>query len=66
MLTPAIAGFGVKTLSAPFVLTTWLMLWLGWVEQNWFVLPPALTSSAAGASKPDGASLPTQSHLGGC
>jgi urea transporter len=63
MLTPAISHFGVQVLSAPFVLTTWLMLGLGWVEQNWFVLPTAL-SSAAPASKPDLTSVTTQRHPG--
>ncbi|MEZ4548530.1 MAG: urea transporter [Thermodesulfobacteriota bacterium] len=33
---PLIADFGVQTLSAPFVFTTWLMILLGWVEDNWF------------------------------
>jgi urea transporter len=60
MLTPAMVGFGVKTLSAPFVLTTWLMLGLGWVESHWFVLPRPL------ATKPDTTSFSTQSHPGGC
>ncbi len=36
---PLIAGFGVQTLAAPFVLTTWLMILLGWVEDNWFHEP---------------------------
>ena len=34
ILMPAIADFGVQTLSAPFVLTTWLMLALGWIEDR--------------------------------
>jgi urea transporter len=66
MLTPAILDFGVQALSAPFVLTTWLMLGLGWVENNWFVPPPAPTSPAAPASNADVTSLSTQSHSGGC
>jgi len=36
ILTPAISSFGVPALSAPFVLTAWLMLALGWVENTWF------------------------------
>jgi urea transporter len=36
---PLIADFGVQTLSAPFVFTTWLMMLLGWVEDNWFREP---------------------------
>lgn len=36
---PLIADFGVQTLSAPFVFTTWLMILLGWVEDNWFREP---------------------------
>ena len=44
MLIPALSGFGVDTLSAPFVLTTWLLLALGWVGRHWFDLPPAPAS----------------------
>jgi urea transporter len=44
MLMPAISDFGVNALSAPFVLATWLLLALGWVERNWFDLPPAPAS----------------------
>jgi len=51
ILTPAVAAFGVQTLSAPFVFTTWLMLAVGWVEDRWFALPPALESFAAAPSK---------------
>jgi urea transporter len=47
ILTPFIAQFGVQTLSAPLVLTTWLMIGLGWFEDHWFALPSAPTSSAA-------------------
>jgi len=41
IFTPLIADFGVQTLSAPFVFTTWLMLALGWIEDNWFGVPPS-------------------------
>lgn len=44
ILTPAIADFGVQTLSAPFVLATWLMLGLGWIEDHWFDVEPARAS----------------------
>lgn len=50
ILTPLVAGFGVQTLSAPFVLTTWLMLGLGWVENHWFALPMPPTSSSSSAA----------------
>jgi urea transporter len=40
ILTPAIAEIGLATLSAPFVLTTWFMLLLGWIEDHWFRPPP--------------------------
>ncbi|GAB4231690.1 MAG: hypothetical protein Tsb0021_10180 [Chlamydiales bacterium] len=33
---PLVASFGVQTLSAPFVLTTWLMLGMGWIDNHWF------------------------------
>ncbi len=44
ILTPAIADIGLQTLSAPFVLTTWLMLALGWIGDNWFDVKPAPAS----------------------
>jgi urea transporter len=40
IMMPAIAAFGVQTLSAPFVFTTWLVLALGWVERTWFTPQP--------------------------
>jgi urea transporter len=58
ILTPAVAAFGVQTLSAPFVFTTWLMLALGWVEGHWFALPTAADSSATNAPTPDATSQP--------
>ncbi|QQW33543.1 urea transporter [Mycobacterium marinum] len=43
ILTPAIAAVGLQTVSAPFVFTTWLVLALGWIEQQWFDVPaPAI------------------------
>jgi len=49
MLMPAIAYFGVQTLSSPFVFTTWFMLGLGWIEDNWFnVRPPPSPTSKSG------------------
>ncbi len=47
ILTPFVAQFGIQTLSAPFVLTTWLMLGLGWFEDHWFTVLPAASSPAA-------------------
>ena len=47
ILIPAIADFGVQTLSAPFVFTTWLMLGLGWIEDNWFDVEQAPAPQAA-------------------
>lgn len=49
ILTPVVAAFGVQTLSAPFVFTTWLMLALGWVEDHWFSTQPASVASGATA-----------------
>lgn len=31
---------GIGTLSAPFVLGTWIIMVLGWIERTWFNLPP--------------------------
>ena len=36
---PVIADFGVQTLSAPFILATWIILALGWIEVKWFGIP---------------------------
>ncbi|QDU62644.1 Urea transporter [Planctomycetes bacterium Pan216] len=48
MLMPAIPELGVKTLSSPFVFTTWLMLALGWIDDKWFApRPPDLPDSPA-------------------
>ncbi|MEJ8573991.1 urea transporter [Microbaculum marinum] len=49
ILTPAISAVGVQALSAPFVLTTWFLLLLGWIEDRWFGAPPQpqLAGSAA-------------------
>jgi urea transporter len=58
ILTPVVAAFGVQTLSAPFVFTTWLMLALGWVEGHWFTLPTAHEPSTAPSSTPDATSQP--------
>lgn len=58
ILTPAVAVLGVQTLSAPFVLTTWLMLALGWVEEHWISSPASPDSSSAPALKPSTNSKP--------
>lgn len=59
MMMPAIADLGVQTLSAPFVFTTWLMLGLGWIEDNWFDVEPAPTSKPLPATKPARATKPS-------
>ena len=51
ILTPVIADIGLQTLSAPFVLTTWLMLALGWIGDNWFAVKPAPASRGRFASQ---------------
>jgi urea transporter len=51
ILTPAVAEFGLPTLAAPFALTTWLMLMLGWVEDNWFAVPTVSAALGANESK---------------
>jgi urea transporter len=55
ILTPVISALGVQALSAPFVLTTWLMLALGWVETHWFGDPTPSESANAPASTADNA-----------
>lgn len=55
LLMPAIAKIGLPTLSAPFVLTTWLVLALGWVEVRWFdvsATAPSSSSRNAGQASP--------------
>jgi urea transporter len=53
ILMPAIANFGAPIVSAPFVVTTWLMLALGWVEDNWFSPLPVPTLKAASPERTD-------------
>ncbi len=36
MLIPAVGDLGLQSLAAPFLITIWLMLALGWVEDRWF------------------------------
>ncbi|EHB55877.1 Urea transporter [Mycolicibacterium rhodesiae JS60] len=36
IMMPAISDIGLQTVCAPLVLTTWLVLALGWVERRWF------------------------------
>ncbi len=64
ILIPAIADFGVQTLSAPFVFTTWLMLGLGWIEDNWFDVEQAPAPQAAPSSKPNVSSQAAHHRLG--
>jgi len=47
ILVPVIPAFGVTTLAAPFVLTTWTMLALGWIEERWVAVPAPGPSSRA-------------------
>ena len=39
MFIPVISSFGVPSLSAPFVVATWVLLILGWLERIWFDPP---------------------------
>jgi len=64
IMTPAIADLGVQTLSAPFVLTTWLMLGLGLVEDRWFDVPPAHAAKPVPALKTDVPAQIAHSHSG--
>lgn len=50
ILMPAIAVIGLPVVSAPFVLTTWLILALGWIGDHWFDVPQALPATTAPAS----------------
>jgi urea transporter len=51
IMMPVIADLGLQTLSAPFVFTTWLMLGLGWIEDNWFDVRKGTVLPAASRSK---------------
>lgn len=64
ILMPAIATFGVQTLSAPFVFTTWLVLALGWIEDHWFTFPMAPDSSVTLTPNRTAALQPVQNQLG--
>jgi urea transporter len=39
ILIPVIGSFGVQTLAAPFILATWIIIVLGWIEDKWFKMP---------------------------
>jgi len=52
---PVIAAFGVQTVSAPFVFTTWIMIWLGWVEDRWFGVQPVSQTAEPGAGSEESA-----------
>ena len=41
ILIPVVSQFGVPSLSAPFVLTIWLLLVLGWVDKRFFINKPS-------------------------
>lgn len=62
---PLIADFGVQTLSAPFVFTTWLMIWLGWIEDNWFRVPPPAQPAGPTSESDATDSTLIQNHKGG-
>jgi urea transporter len=53
ILMPAISDVGLTTLAAPFVLTAWLMLALGWLGDNWFDAKPSATDGASHQSAGD-------------
>jgi len=36
ILIPVVSQFGVPSLSAPFAMTIWIVLVLGWVDRHWF------------------------------
>ena len=36
---PIIGSFGVQSLAAPFILATWIIIVLGWIEDKWFKMP---------------------------
>lgn len=57
ILTPLISSFGLVALSAPFVLTTWLVIVLGWIEESPLILPPT-SEQAPVASRPEATSSP--------
>ncbi|GAB5378627.1 MAG: urea transporter [Acuticoccus sp.] len=45
ILTPLMSKFGVPSLSAPFVVATWLLLILGRIETTWMKPPADLTGA---------------------
>ncbi len=47
---PVIADLIIQPLTAPFVFTTWLMLGLGWIEDQWFGVPPAAGTDISSSS----------------
>ncbi|MCF8534012.1 MAG: urea transporter [Reyranella sp.] len=47
ILTPAISDLGIQALSAPYVLTTWFLLFLGWIDERWFAIGKAGTTDAS-------------------
>lgn len=52
ILMPAITAIGLPAVSAPFVLTTWLMLALGWIGDHGFDDKPACVAAAEPATQP--------------
>ena len=52
LMTAMTPVLGANTLSAPFVLGTWIMMLLGWLELHWFNLPPEPAVPAEGEPTP--------------
>jgi urea transporter len=68
MLIPVVSSFGVPSLSAPFVVATWLLLVLGWLERIWFdppdqmAAPPASSPARVATAEP--ATQPSRDNRG--
>ena len=45
MLIPVVSSLGVPSLSAPYVVATWVLLILGWLDRIWFDAKPARASA---------------------
>ncbi len=56
MLTPAISYFGINALSVPFVVTSWLVIVLGWVEDSFASERAGPANATAASPAPEAAS----------
>lgn len=56
MLTPAISYFGIHALSVPFVVTSWLVIVLGWVEDSFAAERVGLAKATPVSPSPEAAS----------